>query len=724
MPQTTHRHPLSLYRRLPNALVLGGLLLAVTCLGHSRATARDQNTIVLEFRDALKVDRDSTSKEALAYRAKTLEEAGKKVHELGNLTQVLLLLEWRPDVDQEALKTMGDKFESALRAELKDDGHPTRQEAAAILIRETVASTRKISVKETRSSPLTERLANVSGDLKTLIESPKTDPAARAAAVAALGGIEPVLVLIPEGATRQDVIDSVAKWIKPQYEDLEGVLKKEVKSNDVAVRLAAVQSLADLTQGLKLFGEKHNLVTGTGAKRAESERMKWAADGYRLESMKRILEAAASALKDPDPRVRRISVEVCKIVASNMEFMVKSQFPLQTEIAKYPPPGRPWTMAERDTFAGKKRDLDELGTILTPLLQEFETIVPNLAQTASADPAQDVRVEANHALENLALARQRLVELRNILPVEKTSGMESEVRRSANLPATPMAFAPVSVLQPALPIPAPVDNVRVGRAVAFQETKAPEDPLKGVLRQNIQTVSKSLTSPDRAVRLAALDAIETIGDDAAPAIPALIQATSNDDPFTRWSAVRILGRLSAKDARGDAVVRLAELTRDERYDVRLAAISSLERYGPALKGMDQAKQAVAVQYLGHKAMSDDAEVRIAAMKALQAIGAPAAAALPAVAKNLIAFNKRLLPRPDDYPDAYQGGKNLTEDDAVLRQTACQTLGQIGLQVAKADPNGWKEAAPAILKVLKQSLSDPDPEVRRAAGDAMLKVLAK
>src|SRR5205823_1397685 len=116
-----------------------------------------------------------------------------------------------------------------------------------------------------------------------------------------------------------------------------------------------------------------------------------------------------------------------------------------------------------------------------------------------------------------------------------------------------------------------------------------------------------------------LDALETMGNDAAPALPALIQVLSDPgaDKYVRWSAARIISKLSGSDPEGKAVPALAKLTGEySDLDVRLAAINALEHYGPVAKD--------AVPSLSNATKHGDADPRIAAMKALQAIGVAAA----------------------------------------------------------------------------------------------------
>ena len=48
----------------------------------------------------------------------------------------------------------------------------------------------------------------------------------------------------------------------------------------------------------------------------------------------------------------------------------------------------------------------------------------------------------------------------------------------------------------------------------------------------------ALTDPDPVARRAAVDVLETMGADAAPALPGLVRALSDRDLFVRWTAAR------------------------------------------------------------------------------------------------------------------------------------------------------------------------------------------
>jgi HEAT repeat protein len=194
-----------------------------------------------------------------------------------------------------------------------------------------------------------------------------------------------------------------------------------------------------------------------------------------------------------------------------------------------------------------------------------------------------------------------------------------------------------------------------------------------------------------------------------------VKSLSDPDRFVRWAAVRTLGRLAPREA-NLVVPAVARLLEDGDLDVEVAAATALERYGP------QATDAVTA--LAQRSTHGDAEIRIAAMRVLVAIGNDAAPALPSVARNLvtqlagISADFDLLQPGRTTPGAERAALSAAAtllgapQPARIRVTAAETLGRFGKLAAAAAP------------VLQQALSDIDPDVRRAASEALLKITSK
>ena len=127
-----------------------------------------------------------------------------------------------------------------------------------------------------------------------------------------------------------------------------------------------------------------------------------------------------------------------------------------------------------------------------------------------------------------------------------------------------------------------------------------------------------------------------------------------------------------------AVPALAKLLSDPDLDVRMATATTLGHYGPAAKA--------AVPALIVDVSRGDAEVRVAAI-------------------GLEAMGKEALPAVKFLSDS------LNNSDKRVRQASAEVLGKLGEGAAQAE-------AP-----LRRVLNDEDPEVRKAASDALLSILA-
>jgi HEAT repeat protein len=203
----------------------------------------------------------------------------------------------------------------------------------------------------------------------------------------------------------------------------------------------------------------------------------------------------------------------------------------------------------------------------------------------------------------------------------------------------------------------------------------PQDALRNGLRAALPALGKSLSDPDVRVRLAAVTALDLMGQDAAPAARALNHALKDPDIFVRWAAARALGNIDPADGK-IAVPNLGRLLFDPDLDPRLAAAATLEHYGR--------DATAAVPDLIRATSVGDAEIRIAVIHAIEAIGADdARSAVPALAQ--------ALSDPDDR----------------VRQAAAEALGGFGSVAKSAEP------------ALRRALDDKEPTVRRAASSALL-----
>src|SRR6266404_563756 len=89
-------------------------------------------------------------------------------------------------------------------------------------------------------------------------------------------------------------------------------------------------------------------------------------------------------------------------------------------------------------------------------------------------------------------------------------------------------------------------------------------------RNKLAPLTAALVARDVRARRAAIDVLEALGQEAAPAAPSLVRALADPDRFVRWAAARTLGQLAPEQA-ATAVPGLARLLSDADLDLRVAA---------------------------------------------------------------------------------------------------------------------------------------------------------
>jgi HEAT repeat protein len=214
----------------------------------------------------------------------------------------------------------------------------------------------------------------------------------------------------------------------------------------------------------------------------------------------------------------------------------------------------------------------------------------------------------------------------------------------------------------------------------FILSSSKKDPLAENLRGTVKALADGMSDPDPRARRAAIDVLESLGTSAEPAAAALVTALADPDQFVRWSAARTLGKIAPVEVE-TAVPGLAGLLTDPDLDLRLAAATALEHYGAAAKG--------SVPDLIKACGEGDPEFRAAAIHALGAVGPQESATIvPA-----------LIP-------AFEN------PDARVRTVAIQVAGGFGPQ------------AKACLDPLRKALRDSNPDVQKAASEALLNILTK
>jgi HEAT repeat protein len=230
-----------------------------------------------------------------------------------------------------------------------------------------------------------------------------------------------------------------------------------------------------------------------------------------------------------------------------------------------------------------------------------------------------------------------------------------------------------------------------------------DDPLAGIVgdleeQKGFKTSLQSLLAEDDVrVRRGAIDVLELLGDQAAPAIEEVTRAMydwnrRDKDRWVRLVATRTVRNLPPEKVDSDAVGALANLVLDGDSDLSAAAAEAIEALGPTAKATVN-NLGIVVADGGAENRGRDAENRVKAMKALVSIGGPAAhAAIPQVLSVL------------------------RDSDVRVRRQAAETLGRLG----RPDND---ELAKEEVAALKEALRDEDAEVRLSASEAILSIAA-
>ncbi len=209
-----------------------------------------------------------------------------------------------------------------------------------------------------------------------------------------------------------------------------------------------------------------------------------------------------------------------------------------------------------------------------------------------------------------------------------------------------------------------------------------------------------------AVRRSTAEALGMFGAAAKPAVSELLKMLDNDDAITRVNAAVALWKI---DRHPKAVPALLEmLRRNDRSQAYAAAV--------ALGQMEQEADRVAPALI-EALHARDADVRRAAARSLGQLGK---AAFPSLGK------AKALDDPDDEarrqviealswmgPDAVRALTAALKDESpAVRRAAARALGNLGA------------AAQSARSALEAAASDPQEDVRAAAGKALLRVPAK
>jgi HEAT repeat protein len=659
---------------------LAPLFLVVPSLRAAEPSKPFRSDPVDQLIQALKQDRYvGRSKEGQKYREETLAKLEKQLITVSDLSRALLLKDLKdnsPDpgpggeleserelrrIDLNFRKSVAKRFVEAVRKVFADP--KAERGAAAALIGEMAVFARENNI---RSREVQLTLVRLVPDLVDLTRS-DTDANLRELAIRSLGKISGA-VTNEKGEPVKDrfavdlSVPALIEFLPPRKVAL-------------PLRKAAAAALGELVQNLPESYKNARGQSPIGPPLSSDEYLK---------ICRLVFGAAGRGLADPDAAVRALCVTAIKEAGE----AVSDYIPLPARREDFPAEGRKPT---EDEIAEIKRlrarvDLDRAE--LQPVLTAFKDVAPGLARILkSTESSDDLRFAATRALEEMGYARLRLLNREASVPVLEPPKKEEEIKK---------------------PVGKAVRQGPIQLATAQQPpAKLTPDPLLEGLRAALPTLAnRSAFDPDHRVRTRAIETMESMGDEASPAWEFLRYALRpGESRFVQWAAARALGRMSPAKAHAEEVAPyLAGLLLDPDMDVRLNVGRTLESFGPAA-GYKDVVNALA-RAAGTEADTSpwppahgivkpaapgtgDAEARIAAIKALAAIGTAAEPAVPNLAKVL------------------------TDSSEVrVRRAAAEALGRFGPLAKKAE------------QALRQALHDEDPEVRRLAGNALLNLKSK
>jgi len=219
--------------------------------------------------------------------------------------------------------------------------------------------------------------------------------------------------------------------------------------------------------------------------------------------------------------------------------------------------------------------------------------------------------------------------------------------------------------------------------------------------QAVPQLTAILQVPQELTRATALLALGRIGPAATPAVPAILRVAHDPDWRLRKYAINALASIGT----AEAVRALTALLQSDERDLQIAALKAIQQCGPSAATVlpvllefgvtasdtDLRDEAfltagqlceVAVDDLSTLLDADQAETRRRAAMALSRMGTAGESAVPALLQALL------------------------DPDAAVRFWAARAMGGIGLK------------DPATQFALVQTLIDADADVRWAAADAL------
>jgi HEAT repeat protein len=622
-----------------------GTLALLLAIAGVRAASDDERLPkpVADFREALRKFPGLSDTDIEKRKEYLLREA-KKLTSLVDKARALILIDWadqNPDTklgaaDREVRTTLMKSFTSEIK-QIVRSGTTRQRLAVATLLTETVVNLRKQSTSTGLGNYPTATDQKQAAQLlqadRLKKEFVRTSFASLASDMAELTSAE-----------HDDAVRATAALALGQIEPSlggEGVLK------------VSIDALADLLRpgnGRELRRAAATALMQTMQVAADEQRRSLRSDVESIRPISlRVLPVVSRPLReqDNDVVVRRQCIDAWRYTSDALADLI-------------PAPGTEATStsALRKTAAEWRKDMK-------PILEIMQKFRDALA-TAVNDTDLPVRSNARRTAENLGKANRRLLDL--------------ESKQAESLPP------PDDKKKKDVRRPSRESDVHLVR-YEQEPDKPTADPLVDTLTTLRPALEKGLANPSN--RLAAVEALEMMGELAAPTIPSLVRfGLSDNNIFVRWATARTLGELaipmnSKENTRRAALVvpRLAEMLSERDLDMRLTVATAIRHYGA-----DARAALPAVERMINRG---DTDSRVGMLNTVSAIGAAAGPALPSVAAAL------------------------RDNTALVRATAADTLGRYG--------PGAVRFVPDVLAQLRGLLNDSDSDVRLAASEAILRI---
>jgi HEAT repeat protein len=462
-----------------------------------------------------------------------------------------------------------------------------------------------------------------------------------------------------------------------------------VHQEDVRVRQAALHALgkitplpADAMPVLRSVLKKDELGPRRLAAFALSDLVKNAVFLTRDEEMATINEAVAEAARvmhrsGEDEQIRGYCLQTILISA---RIFTDYYWTTRFDLAKEPGPIQ---------FVEDKK-LNKL--VLVPSVQELLTsyreAMPQFLSFLQQDSSPKVKLAALETISQIIASRYRLCEE---LQKEHDEKLNRELQKKQGKEIVlAKDFRPRSELLKEFNAPDPIEPLLAGQWEVIPAVVKQTDnvPLKRGVMLLLERIAEDVEATLQTKKQEKSITAETMRRFARAITPALYDS----DRFVRWTAARTLRYISPEYIDDDVVLALGRMLNGRDPDLSRAAATTIE-------AIAQAPFATRTITFLRTAIADptiDADNRVAAMKALVAIGAKAA--------NQVAVNEA-------FPELTTA---VGSDDATVRREACLTLGQLG------HPNS-DEQYRAAINALKAAMRDDDIDIRLNASEAILSI---